>query len=301
MALSAKALKTKVEYPKLKLFLYGEWKVGKTTAALQFPKPYFIDTENGAAHKGYQELIEASGGDRTVLTTYDEIMSDVSELATTEHRYLTLVIDSMTTVYSDLLDQSANKLITKVDESGTAFSRHKALPDRKMKRLFEWLKKLDMNVIVTGRSKTKWEKSGSEIKEASTTYDCFASSPYEFDLILEIVKQGNQRIAIVKGSRIKTFEENERFQFSYAAIKERYDNCYGEGALEKTPQAIKMATLEQTAEMERLFSLMKEGDELKEKIMSKAKIDKLEQMTLEQATQTVTYLLNLLTKTEVKQ
>ena len=57
------ALKGKKPQPKdrrLKLFMYGEAGVGKTTAACQLPKPYIIDTERGTDN--YADLIDGVGG-----------------------------------------------------------------------------------------------------------------------------------------------------------------------------------------------------------------------------------------------
>lgn len=290
MTLSAKKSKQTSSKPRLKLFIYGEWKIGKTTAALQFPKPYFIDTENGAAHSKYQELIAASAGDRTHLTTYEEIVEDVAQLATTNHEYYTLVIDSLSTIYGNMLDRAAMKLAKDENDSGTEFGRHKELPDRKIKRLFDSLLKLDMNVIITSRSKTKWEKAGGDFKEAGNTFDCFKNSPYEFDLILEITKQGSKRIAVVKGSRLKYFGENELFEFSYVEIKKRYEEEYGAGSLEKVIEPVELISDEDAEQLDQLFSLLKEGEELKTKILNKAKIEKIKELTKEQAKSSIKFL-----------
>lgn len=45
-----------------KVFLFGEAGVGKTTAALQFPRPYVIDAEQGTSTDQYVDLIVAGGG-----------------------------------------------------------------------------------------------------------------------------------------------------------------------------------------------------------------------------------------------
>ena len=47
---------------RLKMLLFGKAGVGKTTAAIQFPKPYLIDTERGAENDQYVRALEKSGG-----------------------------------------------------------------------------------------------------------------------------------------------------------------------------------------------------------------------------------------------
>ena len=49
MALKAK--RPEAVTKRLKLFLFGSYKVGKTTAALHFPNTYVIDGERGTEHE----------------------------------------------------------------------------------------------------------------------------------------------------------------------------------------------------------------------------------------------------------
>lgn len=51
MALPGKRAKDLSDgHSRLKVLLYGDWKVGKTYASCQFPDSYYIDTEKGAVH-----------------------------------------------------------------------------------------------------------------------------------------------------------------------------------------------------------------------------------------------------------
>ena len=91
MALKAK--KPEVKNNRLKLFMYGNAKVGKTTIAIQFPKPYIIDTEGTTDKKKYVDLIHKSDGDVLVTQDFDELVGQVKDLLTLKHSYKTLVID----------------------------------------------------------------------------------------------------------------------------------------------------------------------------------------------------------------
>ena len=129
---------------RLKLLLYGPAGVGKTMAAIQLPKPYVIDCEKGTDH--YGALIEKSGGAVFQTTVMAELILEVRSLVSEEHGYRTLVIDPITTVYQDLLDESEKKV-------GTQWGRHYGAANQQMKRLANLIMSLDMNVIVTAHAK----------------------------------------------------------------------------------------------------------------------------------------------------
>jgi hypothetical protein len=287
MALRGKKAKEIQAESRLKLLLFGDWKVGKTTAAINFPCPYLIDTEKGAIHKSYTDILEKNNGSSFQTTDYDEMMTEIKELATTNHEHKTLVIDSLTVIYNDLLDKSSSSLANSTDETGTAFGRHKLAPDRKMKRLFNWLTNLDMNIIITCQAKPRWVKEGKELVEAGMTFDGYSKAPFFFDLILELQKQGDTRYAVVRGSRFQEcFKDNERFKFSYEEIANRF----GKDKLEKNTTSLKLATAEQIKEVKRLIDLLKVPEETCEKWLEHAKSESFEEMQEEHLIKIIEFL-----------
>lgn len=273
---------------RLKAMFYGTWKAGKTTAALQFPRPYFIDTEDGASHPIYTDLMKSSQGNYVLEQDFDEILEHVKGLALEKHHFKTLVIDSLTTVYDDLLDRSAEELISASDPTGTNYNRHKAAPDRKMKRLFNWLTRLDMNVIITTRAKADWKKV-----EGDDTFDCFKGTPYFFDVIVEVRRRSrDQRFAYVKGSRLKGLPEDEEFKFSYEEFKKR---C-GTEMLECDSDVIVLATPEQVEKMKKLIDVLKFDEATLQKWLDKAMADSWEEMTQTDLAKCIDHLTTLLPK-----
>ena len=127
---------------RLKVLFFGQAGSGKTTAAIQFPKPYLIDTERGAENDEYVDILKKRGGVSFFTTDFDEMLQEVTSLLTEKHDYRTLIIDPLTVPYNDALDKQAKLLATKEDPSGTAFSRHKQVPDRKVKHLLNLLLRL---------------------------------------------------------------------------------------------------------------------------------------------------------------
>jgi AAA domain len=263
MALRAKKPET-IE-KRLKALFYGGAGVGKTTAAIQFPKVYLIDTEKGAENSQYTEILKKGGGVIYQTTDFDELLNEVMSLLTEKHEYKTLVIDPLTTLYNDLLDKSAIK-------NGTEFGRHYNEANKRIKHLCNLLLRLDMNVIITSHSKNEY---GANLSVLGQTYDCYKKLDYLFDLVFEIQKRGkDQRVGLVKKSRIEAFPDGDTFPFSYNEIAERY----GKDILERDAVAEVLASPEQVARLRELIDLYKEPQEIVEKWLTKANAESFEEM-----------------------
>ena len=85
---------------RLKALFYGTAGAGKTTAALQFPRPYLIDTEKGAENDTYTKLLEKQGGVIFQTQDFDELLKEVKALLVEKHEFKTLIIDPLTTIIS---------------------------------------------------------------------------------------------------------------------------------------------------------------------------------------------------------
>ena len=262
--MALRATKPVVKNNRLKLFMYGNAKVGKTTLGIQFPKPYIIDTEGTTDKEKYVDLINKGEGVVLITQDFDELVGQVKELLTTKHDYKTLVIDSLTILYNDLLDKSALKV-------GTEFGRHYGEANKKVKHLINLLLRLDMNVIITSHAKNEY---GSKLEVLGSTFDCYKKLDYIFDLILEIQKRGKERVAIVKGTRLKEFEESSVFPCSYEEFSRRYST----EALEREAIAQEVSDPQQVVEVLRLIDLLKVSPDVYEKWLDKSGSETWEEM-----------------------
>lgn len=254
---------TKVE-KRLKALFYGEAGAGKTTAAIQFPCPYLIDTEKGATNDQYVKMLNDSGGAYFFTADFDDLLKEVTTLLSEKHTYKTLIIDPLTVVYNDLLDKSAKALMTNEDPLGTAFGRHKAAADRKVKHLLNLLLRLDMNVIITSHAKMQW---GDGMVKLGNTFDCYAKLDYLFDLVFEVQKRGkDSRVGVVKKTRHEGFKEADVFPFSYDEVANRY----GREILERKAKPEELATAEQVEELTNLVDVLKIKEEEVDKWLDKA-------------------------------
>lgn len=261
---------------RLKALFYGPAGVGKTTAAISFPKPYLIDTEKGAENNQYAKIIEENGGVVFQCADFDELLIEVMALLKEKHEYKTLVIDPMTTLYNDLLDKSAIK-------NGTDFGRHYNDANKKMKHLLSLLLRLDMNVIITSHAKNEY---GQNLAVLGQTFDCYKKLDYLFDLVFEIQKRGTNRIGIVKKSRIESFVDTETFPFSYDEIAKRY----GKEILERDAVAQKLATQAQVGELTSLINLMRIPEEIWQKWLDKASSEQFDEMPSESIQKCIDHL-----------
>jgi len=257
--------------------MYGEAGVGKTTAACQMPCPYIIDTERGTDN--YADLIDGMGGSVFQSIDSDELIEEIRTLRSVKHDFKTLVFDSLTPFYFDLLEKAEVKV-------GSEYGRHYGEANKEMRRLVNLMMGLDMNIVITAHSKPVY---GDDMKILSVTFDGWKKLDYIFDLVLEL-RRGSptQRYACVKKTRIESFPDGETFEWTREALGERYNLK----DMEKSATVVKVATPEQVKEIERLKSMVSEGDGIVAYALDKANVDTLADLTTEQAAKTVAFITN---------
>src|SRR5213076_2460611 len=257
-----RAKKPEAVTKRLKLFMFGPAGVGKTTAAIQFPNSYIIDCERGA--ENYDKIIAASNSVVFQTTDIQDVIAEVKALLTEKHEFRTLVIDPITTVYNDLLDKCETQV-------GADFGRHYGAANKQMKRLANLIMALDMNVVITAHAKTEY---GQNFAKIGYTFDGWRQLDYWFDLVVELGKKGKKRFAKVVKTRLEVFPDEEVFEWSYDAIKKRYDVA----VLEKQANAVQLATGEQVREIKDLLSIVRLPDGTVDKWFAKAVVDLWEDM-----------------------
>jgi KaiC/GvpD/RAD55 family RecA-like ATPase len=273
-----RARKPEAVNKRLKLFMYGPAGVGKTTAAIQFPNSYIIDCERGT--ENYDKLVTASGSAVFQTTDMLDVIAEVKSLLTLRHDYRTLVIDPITTVYNDLLEKCETKV-------GSDFGRHYAEANKLMKRLANLIMALDMNVVVTAHAKKEY---GDNLRVLGQTFDGWRQLDYWFDLVVELGKKGKgkeaRRVAKVAKTRIETFPDEDVFEWSYDAIKKRYDIAM----LEKPAEAVQLASPEQVREMKELLNVVRLPEGTIDKWFAKAGVDVWEDMPTETIDKCIEYV-----------
>jgi len=273
------------EPSKPKILLYGRAGVGKTWFALHFPLVYYIDSEAGADREQYTDLLKASGG---VYMGPDDgandlgvITDQIKALATERHSHKTVVIDSMTKPFNTAISDEATRLGDR-----DAFGASKKPAIAAMRRLVSWLDKIDMNVILICHEKPEWGLVKGERAQVGVTFDCWEKLEYELDLCLKIDRQGPERFATVRKSRLLGFPDTSEFKLDYAEFAKRY----GKDVIEKASQVIVLATPEEAAEVQRLLEIVKVSEEDVAKWFSKANVETWNEMTRDQISAVINWL-----------
>ena len=280
-----------VKNTRLKVFFVGNAKVGKTTAAIHFPKPYFIDAEATLHLPDYVKAINEQEGAVFPCNDIDEVIKEIKTLLTVRHTYKTLVIDSMTVLYDELVEDSINKIKAKTPGSeGTEFGKHIYLAGRKMKHLCNLLLRLDMNVVIISHAKNEY---GKDMQVIGQTFDCWKGLAHAFDISLQIEMRNKERIALIFGSRWKEqFPIGDYIPFSYAELAKRFDISM----IEKDAEPEVLASSDQVNALKKLIQQTKTDSFSVEKWLSKAQANSFDEMKAADIEKCISFLIVKLSK-----
>lgn len=276
-----------IKASKPKFMLSGKPGTGKTFFALNFPAPFYIDTEGGATREQYVKKLTASGGvyfgPGHGAQDFREVISQIRELATTTHQFKTLVIDSFSKIYN--LECAAAE-----ERVGSDFGKDKREANKPTRQMMRWLERLDMSVVLICHQKDKWERRERELVMAGSTFDGFPKLDYELDLWLETKLQGTKRFATVVKSRIEGFPVTTDISLDF----ETFSRLYGEAVVDAPVAPITLASAEQVAEIKRIVDLLKIPEDESDKWLAKFQAVEWEDLSRENATKLLEYLTKLL-------
>lgn len=277
------------EPSKPKVLIFGKPGVGKTWASLDFPTCYYIDTEGGANLEHYTDKLARAGGmylgQDQGSNDFSVVVEQLQALAVEKHSYRTLVIDSISHLFGTEVanEQERMAAANKKDEYGA--SRKGATSY--MRRIVNWLDRLDMNVILIAHQKDEYGMNAKGEREViGATFDCWDKLEYILHLALHITKQGGSRKARVRKSRLVAFPDGDSFDWSYDEFADRY----GRNVIEGQVKQIVLATSEQVGEVRALLERVRMPDDWLEKCLKHGKAETLEDMDTEK----VAAMINML-------
>lgn len=253
---------------KPKTLIYGPPGVGKTWASLDFPTVYYIDTEGGANLPHYMAKLEASGGvylgPEQGALSFDIVLENIRALMTEKHQFRTLVIDSISKLFNT---EIANEIV-RLEQKGKKdeYGANKKPAVSYMRQLVALLTRLDMNVLLISHEKDEYTGEGGAREVTGKTFDCWDRLEYELHLCLHIRKQGSNRVARVRKSRLLEFPDASILPWSY----DEFANRYGRETLERESSPVILASAEQVSEIEELLRLINIPETTVEKWLTKA-------------------------------
>ncbi len=262
---------------RLKMFVYGPAGVGKTMAAIQFPKSYLIDTEGGADF--YAKSINKAGSVIFTSNNFDDAVKEVKELLTTKHDFRTLIVDPVTQLYN-----SDQEKWTRVFETYSKTEKEKETQDfgmrywSRVKTDFKAFQRLliaiDMNLIVTAHQKDQY---GQNMQKVGVTWDSMKGDDYLFDLVFRLEKRDKKVIAITMKERAEIGENKfpEEFEWSY----QNFLKFYGDDIIQREAIPISMATPDQVQKVKSLLDVVRVSNEEVVSWFNKADVSSWEEMT----------------------
>lgn len=272
-----------VKASKPKFMISGRSGAGKTFFALNFDRPYYIDTEVGATREQYIKQLKASGGayfgKEQGSQDFKSVIEEIKLLATTKHEYKTIVIDSFSKLYN-------NAAAIAEEEVGNDYGKDKKEANKPTRQLMRWIEKVDMTVILICHYKDKWERKGKDLLHVGGTFDGYDKLEYDLDLWIEAIKTGKQRDFLVKKSRIDAFVEGNEYTLNY----KKFVDMYGEEAISSPTKQIVLASPDQVQKLKNKIALVKLDEDLIKKWLKAADAESFEEMTAEQVEKSIAYI-----------
>jgi hypothetical protein len=251
-----RAIKPEVVKPgKPTILVSGPPKTWKSRLALQFPQPYYIDTESGVTQPHYmQDLINSGGvylGQAQGSQNFGTIIDEVKWLQTNKHDYKTLVLDSLSNICNIGFDTEEARMIDLNQKIEFAANRKPTM--RQVRRFFSLLKNLDMTKIIICHQKDKWIDDGDSRRRDGTTFDGWDKLEYLLDLWGESRRVGKESVMTIRASRYKQFPIGTEVPMHY----KDFVKFYGENIIEKAAVPIVPSTPEQADEIKRKIFMLK--------------------------------------------
>ena len=279
-----------IQPPKIKMCIYGGYKTWKTRFALQWPANYYIDVESGAKLPLYkQDLIKNGGiyyGPEDGSQDFGLVLQEIKSLLTTKHDRKTLVIDSLSELEGISIAKEEERLDASNKEAKWGAQKKPAI--KSMRRLFNYIRSIDMNVILLAHKKDEWSGSGDDRKVIGTIPDAWDKVGHKIDLLCESKLDNGQGQMVIKGSRYEAFPIGRTLPMDYAV----FSQLYGKEIIEKESTPIVPAPLEDIAEIKRLITLLKVDPEKVDKWLTTAQAEEIDDLSKEFSDKILTILNN---------
>jgi len=203
-----------------RIIISGDAGVGKTWFSLDFPNCYYIDIEGSAERRHYSEKLAAGGGAYFGRDDgshdFETVLNEIITLATVDHEYKTVVIDSFTELYNTAAAIAELRV-------GNDWGKDKREANKPTRQLLRWLSKLNLTVLMICHQADEWGKdSNGDQSVIDTTYDGYKKLKFNLDLWIEMQLQGNTRRGRVRKSRLPGFPIGETFDLNYSEFADRY-------------------------------------------------------------------------------
>ncbi|MGV8131879.1 MAG: AAA family ATPase [Candidatus Pacearchaeota archaeon] len=197
---------------RLKTYIFGKAGAGKTMAAVQFIDPAVYDMEHKAM--SFSDTYTFDVMEPSYVEPADvlnELYTEIENLQQNPGNYKTLVIDSASTYTDLLIDKHLRRLREKTGNPNYLLKPldYKIIK-AEVKSFVNRLMLLDMNVVLTARSRNQYDPdSGEMMKVIGTEPDAHKEFTSLFHIVLELVGEGpmQPRTAYVRRDNTRKLPE----------------------------------------------------------------------------------------------
>lgn len=278
-----------IKAQKPKVILYGLPGVGKTWFTLNAPNHYYMDTEGGATQPQYREKLKKAKatyfGKDEGSQDFASVVAEVRALATEDHEFRTLTIDSYSKVYGMTIAAAEAKGVS------SEFAKSKQDANKATRQLQTWLEKVDMTTFLVCHAKEKW--AGGTV--TGYTFDGLAKLEHDLDLSLEVTRVNGVTRAKVRKTRLEGFPEGAEFELSWEEFSKRAGTV-----IERKAEVFTVATEAEVTEVKRLLGLVKLPEGWEDKQLAKEGVTDWAEMASERVQAAIAALNKALQPTEKK-
>lgn len=284
-----KAKPPEAKNKRVKMMVFSSPGLGKTTAAINWPKAVIVDMEHGTDN--YHETILKNGSIVLHTTNPDEVKDEIKTLLTEKHDYRTIVIDPVTILYQ-AIQEKWTRIFSKYADTEKATElqdfgfRYWAKVKSDYKAIMRMLLACDLNVILTAHQKDVY---GEGMKKVGFGSDSMKGDEHIFDYVFQLVMDSKgRRTAITKKERAEIGKAKfpQEFEWSYA----NFLIYYGKEALEREATPVPLASPDQVDEVKRLLSIVKVESDWEADVLTKADVDTWQEMTAEKIGKVLDFL-----------
>lgn len=284
-----KAKPPEAKNKRVKMMVFSSPGLGKTTAAINWPKAVIIDMEHGTDN--YSDTIIKQGSIVLHTTNPDEVRDEIKTLLTEKHDYRTVVIDPVTILYQ-AIQEKWTRIFSKYADTEKATElqdfgfRYWAKVKSDYKSIMRMLLACDLNVILTAHQKDVY---GEGMKKVGFGSDSMKGDEHIFDYVFQLVMDSKgRRTAITKKERAEIGKAKfpQEFEWSYA----NFLIYYGKEALEREATPVPLASPDQVDEVKRLLSIVKVESDWEADVLTKADVDTWQEMTAEKIGKVLDFL-----------
>jgi hypothetical protein len=272
----------------LRVLLFGKPGTGKTYLGLHFPDLLVLDTERGA--DAYKDRFDF---DQRIIRSIPNLMEQIEFLESGNHKYKTVMVDSLSDIFDYHQDMSAKQLGGEgVPETEAGISLYRfELSDYRFvnsdyRETLRRITMLNMNVICTAQEKDEYKKGGIMVPTGKLIAAAGKEVERYFETVVRLYTKESEYCGWCTKDRTGKVPMLKEFEPSY----DYFASLLGEKVITQEPKPTDRCSKEQRKAIAELQEKLELSSSTLRKALSGYKADKTTNLTREQADELISRL-----------